>query len=239
KFALKEIFDNDRRTITVNHPRVGGQAPMDFRHARLSPDFPKNEVRKALTILDVLKAEGVEKTDMIMHSESAINGIIAATLEPERFRNLVLFAPSGLIGKDTFPRLLQGFFEQGKGRAESMKEFPVTEKEKWAAETALRESVKYALKNPLRATMEAMDISETQIDEMLQALREQGIGIVVMATVDDPVFPMELVQKAVDTKKVDGFISLKGGHGAIGEHPERYVALALKMLDALKAKAEK
>ncbi len=76
--------------------------------------YPKEEVRKALNILGVLEEKDVEKTDVIAHSEGAVNTLIAASLYPEKFRNIVLFGPAGLIGEDTFTRLFQGFLGQNK-----------------------------------------------------------------------------------------------------------------------------
>jgi len=215
----------------------------------IAKKYPTEVMRKALNILGVLDQKGIEKTDVIAHSEGAINTVIAATLHPEKFRNIVLFAPAGLIGEDKFIRLLQGFAGQAK-RAETLSEkplaqvegqagytywpeIPVTEIEKQVASKAAREAVKYLVKNPIRGVNEARGIAKIQIHDMLRYLHGKGIGIVVMSGVDDPVFPMNNMQQIAKIDMLNGFVSLRGGHGEIGNHPERYMAAAEEMLTAL------
>lgn len=236
KPALKELTSHERRTISLDHPRFGGDMKINQEDA--AKKYPTEELRKAFNILGVMEQKGVDKVDIIAHSEGAINAVIAAALHPEKFRNMVLFAPAGLIGEDTFTRLLKGFAGQSK-RAETMEEIPVTETEKQVASAAITEVLKYFAKNPIRSIREAVDISNSQIHEMLRYLHEKGIGIVVMSGVDDPVFPMDKMQEIAKADMLDGFLSLKGGHGEIGNHPELYMAAAEKMLSALEEKQRK
>lgn len=232
--AIRTLFDSKRRVITMDHPRIGGGMgviPEDLRRK-----YPNEELRKALNMLEILDIKGIRKTDIIAHSEGAINAIIAATLHPERFRNIVLYAPAGMIGNDNFIRLLKGFAGQFKGRPESMSTVPVTETERGVAKAAGRQAVKYIAKNPVRSGREAMDIASSQIHEMLRQLHEQGIGIVVMSAVDDPVFPPEKMQRIAKADMLDGFLSVRGGHGEIGAHPEKYMVVAEQMLSKLENK---
>lgn len=248
KPALETLSGQERRVVTINHPRFGGD--MSIAPEEAVEKYPYEEVRKAMNILGVLEQKNIEKTDVIAHSEGAVNVAIAAALHPEKFRNIVLFAPAGMIGEDTFTRLLKGFAGQGK-RPESLKatpaqgenpgfeEIPVTETEKYAAKTAAKEAIKYLAKNPVRGLKEGWDISKSQIHDMLRYLHEQGVGIVVMSGVDDPVFPMEKMQEIAKTDMLDGFLSLRGGHGELGNHPEKYMVAAEQMLTALEEKKRK
>ncbi len=248
KPALEVLSKTQRRVISLNHPRIGGSMK-DIVPDEIAKKYPTEVMRKALNILGVLDQKGIEKTDVIAHSEGAINTVIAATLHPEKFRNIVLFAPAGLIGEDKFIRLLQGFAGQAK-RAETLSEkplaqvegqagytywpeIPVTEIEKQVASKAAREAVKYLVKNPIRGVNEARGIAKIQIHDMLRYLHGKGIGIVVMSGVDDPVFPMNNMQQIAKIDMLNGFVSLRGGHGEIGNHPERYMAAAEEMLTAL------
>jgi pimeloyl-ACP methyl ester carboxylesterase len=188
KPALEELSKTHRRVVSSNHPRIGGSLE------NLVPDeiinqYPTETLRKSLNILGVLEQKGVGKTDIIAHSEGAINTVIAATLHPEKFRNIVLFAPAGLIGKDKFTRLLQGFARQSK-RAETLSErllteedkqkgftgpeIPITETEKHGASIVATEALKYLLKNPGRclkgvdvlASMRASEVKPSQCDRV-------------------------------------------------------------------------
>jgi pimeloyl-ACP methyl ester carboxylesterase len=251
KPALETLSKTQRRVISLNHPRFGGNME------NLIPEgaenkYPTEGLRKALNILGVLEKKEIQQIDVIAHSEGAVNAVIAATLHPEKFRNIILFAPAGLIGEDKFTRLFQGFVGQLK-RAETMSEISVTEAEKQAGlqslpmipltdtekhvvSTATTEAIKYLAKNPIRGINEGLAIAKSQIHELLRHLHEKDIGIVVMSTVDDPVFPMDKMQKIVKTDMLDGFLSLRGGHGEIGNHPDRYMVAAESMLTALEKK---
>lgn len=91
-----------RKSLAFDHPRVGGEVTPN-------PDYPTPELRKALALLDLIEHTGSEKVDVVAHSEGAIYSAIAASLKPEKFRNIVLVAPGGMIGKDTLPALLGRF----------------------------------------------------------------------------------------------------------------------------------
>jgi len=234
KPALKTLSETNRRTLSLDHPRTGGD--MSKTPEEFVKKYPKEELRKAMNILDIMDEKGIPHADIIAHSEGAINIAIAATLHPEKFKNIVFFAPAGLIGKNTFGRLLKGFAGQG-ARAPSLKagettpEIPVTDTEKQVAGKAITEAIKYFAKNPLRGFREGKEIADSDIYEMLKYLhKEKGIGITIMSGVDDPVFPMEKMQKMVKSEIIDGFLSLRGGHGEIGNHPELYMKAAEDML---------
>ncbi len=237
--TLKRISEEGRRAISLNHPRGGGDINEALRELglELPENLPKNpeELRKALNILGVLAEKGIEKTDVISHSEGSLNTVIAAMLCPEKFRNIAMFAPAGLIGEDTLWRLLKGFAAQGQP-AESMKGVPENEDQKKMAKKVIPSLLKYVGTGPLRSAREANDLSKSQIHEALRYLHEKGIGIVVAAHVDDPVFPMDKIQETVKADMLDGFLSLAGGHGAVGEHPEMFIPAAEKMFEALEKK---
>jgi pimeloyl-ACP methyl ester carboxylesterase len=228
--ALHTLSKQGRRVISLNHPRIGG-----YMHAPSSDvltKYPKEELVKAMNILDIIEHKKLEKIDAISHSEGSINLIIAATLQPEKFRNIVLYAPAGLIGKDTLKRLASGHKKASTaGRALSLDPvIPPNDTEKKVGQTSVMEGIKYIAKNPIRAFNEVKDISATQIEEMLLALHEKGIGIIVMSGVDDPIFPMDKLQEIVKLGMIDGFVSLRGGHGEIGNNPEHFMVAAEDLL---------
>ncbi len=254
--ALKTLVNEGRRTISLNHPRRGGEMNLSDAEKELVKEYPNEEVRKALTLRDVLNHKGVEKVDVIAHSEGAVNAAIAALLNPEKFRNIIFFGPAGLIGEDDPIRLLKGFVSQGApkpslnkipvseeqkavaraegGEAIEYPEIPITETAKEVGAIAAREAPKYMIQNPLRAFKEGWGLSQVQIDGLIDKLRERGIGIVVISAVDDPVFPTKTMAERLKKGSLDGFLSVRGGHGQIGETPERYMVAANQMLENLR-----
>ena len=245
KPAMEELVKRERRVVSLDHPRRGGD--MSAAPQEALEKYPTEEVRKAMNLLELLRQKDLKNMNVVAHSEGAINAALAAALDTEsRIKNIVFYGPAGMIGEDTFTRLLKGFAGQMKrakslSAAEGRPEIPKTETEKQVAATAATECLKYLLKNPVRALKEGLAISDTrsQIHEMLRYLHEKGVGIVVMAAVDDPVFPMERMQEIANTDMLDGFVSVRGAHGAIGEHPELFMAGAEEMLTALEKKQEK
>lgn len=234
---VREVQAEEKaRAISLDYARFGGSG--------VSPEeavqkYPEEEIRKAKAILGVIESKGIKKINGVAHSESAINLVLAALIDPEKFESLSLFAPAGLKGEDTFTRLLKGFAGQFKGRPESMSTIPITDYEKEVQALAGKEALKYFAKNPIRALKEGVAISNSQIHEALRYLHGKGVSISVIATVDDPVFPMKDIQKIVKADMLDGFLSVRGGHGAIGEHPELYIEAIKGLVKSMRKKREK
>lgn len=230
KQTAEQLYNAGRQVIILDHPRRGGEV---IPHQ----DHTTEELRKALTIKEVVKQQNIHQVDILAHSEGAINAAIFASLEPGKVRNMVLVNPAGLIGKDTLP----GMF--GRFMAKNVQNIIGAIKDTSAAGavgTGLIEGVKYMAQNPARAIKEVSEISQAQIDETLQDLHRLGVGIIVIHGADDPGFPMDRMQKIVkaDTNDgfVDGFLSVKGGHDELYIHPEKYTKAAEKMLSALEKK---
>lgn len=259
--VLEELYGYGRRALSLSHPRTGDEIVFREGEAVVAKEYPKEEVRKALNILSLLEEKGIEKTDVIAHSEGAINTLIAAKMHPERFRAVVLFGPAGLVGKESLVRLGLGSIKHSKGRethptlsalpidAQERKtaeiegavignyaEIPETERSKWVAQTYGEESKTYVLANLRRAVSELVAISNTQIEKLMNEVHAFGVGIMVMSGVDDSIFPMERMQKMTKAKDIDGFLSVRGGHGQIGEHPEHFLYAAENMLETYAAK---
>jgi len=226
------------RVISLDYARFGGSGVSADEAVQ---KYPEEEIRKSKAILGLLEKKGIEKINAIAHSEAAINVVLAALINPEKFESITLFSPAGLMGKDTFTRLLKGFTGQWKGRVESMSTIPVTETEKKVAAVAGKEGAKYFAQNPYRALMEgiAMSKSSSQIHETLRYLHGKGVSICVIVAVDDLVFPMKDIQKIVKADMLDGFLSVRGGHGAMGEHPELYIEAIKGLVKSMKKKREK
>jgi pimeloyl-ACP methyl ester carboxylesterase len=273
KPMYKEWAAAGRRVVSMDSPRRGGDLKAAAERLAVGKDqayfdeiqkivdeHPEAEVRKAFNMLDALRSKGIEKTDAIAYSEGGVNTIIAALLEPQRFRNIVLYCPAGFIGKDTFLGLLDRFLlkqneklvEQpgvpvsDEERAEAQRAgrtiaeyaaLPVSEGRTHAAQTAVPSMVNYLKANPVRAISEIHAISQSQVHGALKYLREQGIRISIMTSVEDPVFKEEEIRKNIHADMVDGYMTIRSpGHG-IG-NPELYAPAMEAALTALQSKRE-
>lgn len=226
--ALKTLYETDRGVVTLDHPRQGGVINEKYKN-----EYPTEELRKATTILSVLDQKKIEQADLIAQSEGCANAIIAATIDPKKFRNIVLVAPAGMVGKDSFLGMSARFLSEQL-------------KDKINKEPKAKEST-YIKDNPLRALAEVKDLSSVQIWEMLKNLKAQGVKISIINAVDDRAFPMKRMQKIAKPAKkpdeekqppyeLDGFYSVKGGHNELYRHPEKYMKLAEGALTDLENK---
>lgn len=235
KSAIEQLFKDERRVVSLTHPRIGGalDSSMDIKGLSRAKEWPLAELRKALNILEVLEELGIEKVDAIAHSESAINIAMAATMYPEKFRSIVFYAPAGMMEKENWPRLAKGFASQGT-RAPSLKDIPINESEREASTAAKWGWLKYLAKNPGRGISEisAIKNGHAQTKDLLPYLHDIGINIAVISAVDDPVFPPEEIRKAAEIDAVDTFVStMPGGHGMLGDHPEIAMPIAERLLE--------
>jgi pimeloyl-ACP methyl ester carboxylesterase len=215
---MRYLVENfGRRVITLNHP-----AHQKRKHKIWGEAQSKGLELKAHNIFDVIKTKGLQKVDAVAHSEGAINLITAAARDPERFRNIVLIAPAGLIGKDSLInlaiRFAKNFFAE---RPETLSSFPVEEQEKNLSSLSSKiERVKHCVyENLFRVLSEIQGIVKSDIRDQLEKLKEAGVNIVIVAAVDDKVFPIERIQKMVKANIIKGFLVIRGGHGDITRIP--------------------
>lgn len=87
--------------------------------------------------------------------------------------------------------------------------------------------------NPMRSLKEVLAIRDADIRNILEDLKGQGKHIAIIQGARDAIFPMERMQKVVNTKQVDGFYSVYGAHNEINSHPEAYIHSIDHALDAL------
>lgn len=228
-------------------------------------NFPKAELRKVEAFIKVLEEKNIDKIDAVAHSEGGIYLIIAAILYPEKFRNLVLVDPAGIIGKDNFIGLAKRFSadlinEIKRGIKEPNIRGPIIKK--------TYEAAKAIIANPKRSMEEVFAIAETRIDDLLRGLKEKGIGISIIHAVDDKAFPMKRVKetlyplkdqteqlqqekniskedamkeakKTLEAKMVNGFYWVKGTHNELILNPEKYTKLVDFALTAMEEKDAK
>ena len=218
KPLLKTLYNEGRRAITLSHPRFGGNAE-EFDES-LVEKHGLEELRKAMNLIALMKNRGVERTDIVAMSEGAINGTIAAELEPNKFRNVLLVGPAGLIGKDNFPSLFARFLMNINSETADLLKPSVSFADNRF--TTIYESWAYFLKNLPRGLKEGVAISKADIVEMLRNIRARGSKTAVVIGVDDPVFDQATMNSTIKKagQIVDGFVTVTGGHYGIANEPK-------------------
>ena len=234
KENVKILARLGRRVLVISSP-YGAEVLVAERDMRV----PLAELRKARTLLEVLEKKGIWQADVVAHSEGALFTTLAALQNPERFRNIVYYAPAGLIGDDSFWGLVSRF---GSDVVRRLVRRDKHTGRKAKSNAAMAEMMRRIKRGSKAAVTEVRAIAETHIQESLKALRARGIKIVIMHPVGDKVFPMCRMQRIVKADMVDGFVSVgnpsrKGdvaeGHNSWYLSPEVFAVMADSILDIL------
>ena len=166
--------------------------------------------RKLQVLFGSMDAKGINKTNVIAHSSAAVYAAAAAAANPERFENIVLVEPAGLIGQDSLLKLLGRTIQDMKGTGEAAKGLkPV------AYQSDLSVGAKSILSNLYRSYRELEAIAGSDITDSLKKAHDAGVGISIIHAVDDEVFPMQRVIEMTKAHMLDGFYSVRGPHGSI------------------------
>src|SRR5271168_4034801 len=72
KRALQTLSEEERRVISLNHPRRGGDLKSQSSEEEMEK-YPEEELRKAYSVLNVMEQKNIKQVDAIAHSEAAIN----------------------------------------------------------------------------------------------------------------------------------------------------------------------
>jgi len=179
-------------------------ATIESRWKRLVEEYtyPRETLRRALTLLGYLELKGVDHADIVGHSEGGIDAVVAAFLNPDKIRNLVLVETGGMIGEDTIrsiagrsrkvdtrPRALPVYDETAPDRdqisaerehdpakGEQLRTEIAAFAENRASISRLEElrMVNYLASNPRRAYGEVDALARSPITRLLHILREEG-----------------------------------------------------------------
>lgn len=258
KGNIFEMVKQGRRVIVAKSSHGADHEITDERAA----DFAPSILKQISTEVSILEQKGVGKVSLLGESRGGITSVIAAYLYPEKFENLILSDPGGMIDSVNAASLTLRFILAGIGEGSDFKKRMstgnVSPQAKEQAEMGTKFFAKWIIENPKASAKEIADIARSEIYHLLAEIKSHGIGISIFHGVDDKVFPILDVQKNIsaeiekvrdgatkeDTplayeKIVDGFYSVKGGHGGFNLNPELYTRLAMKALEALEKKQER
>lgn len=240
--ALK---DSILRTAEAGRRVVSAYAPHGVKTEREVADLPEAETRKLEMMLQLIEAKGFDKVSVIANSEASIYVAAAAALYPEKFSHIVLIEPAGLIGEDSFFRLIKRVLADIKEEKAHD-----ADKQRVAYPSPKSVGIKSVLSNITASIKEVRAIAQSDIVSALEKIHESGIGISIIHAVDDKVFPMNRVQQKMEEKMrqriehlgdlaetgiIDGFYSVTGTHNSIYAY-EPYGRIAEEALSALEEK---
>ncbi len=228
--ALKDAI---LRTAQAGRRVISAYAPHGIDIKEKRTDLPEAELRKLELLLKIIEAKKLDKVNVIANSESAIYATAAAVLYPEKFADIVYMEPAGLIGDDSFLKLIlrtqsdDKMFKKHKDSLQPLK-YPSSPE---IGKKSIRSDILASIK-------EVIAISKADITPGLEEIHKQGVGVSIIHAADDRIFPMEKVQKMVKGKMIDGFYSVRGSHNMVYLY-EPFGRIAEKALSDLEKKREK
>lgn len=159
-------------------------------------------------------------------------------MQPDKFRNLVLVNPGGMIGPDTAKRLLLDFtadyFEQWRRVLST-----TDSKRASALERAISAAFKSFKDSPKKSVEEVDSMASTQIHVLVRGLKAKGLGVAIIHSVDDKTFPFNRLQQITKEDMIDAFYSVPGTHNEFYLDPHKYTLLVDQALDALEQKGNR
>lgn len=232
KDSAKEVYNSGREAILVDHARRGGAGHDSRPSHSIFTEFHGEVLHKANSLLEVIEASGIDKVNVIAHSEGAINTVVAALQRPQKFNTIILAMPAGMVGKDSLSKLMGRFAPKLiRSMTKDMGENPETAKDINFG------GVKYVARNPAKAIREARSMAETSIDDVLELLITDGINIGVLQSNADSIYPAHRIETNVRLEggfaNVDAYASVAAkdaGHDDLLIHPERATNAALQMI---------
>ncbi len=228
KKNLEIGFNRGRRIMSLKYSRVGGEL--------INLSYPKAELRKALQLLGALELMGIKKTDVIAHSEGAMSTIIAASISPDMFENIVFDRPMGFVGPENKLSLTARWILMRRKEKEIRS---VDEDNPTSFKQVSERANHYIFSNKKRAFSEALTMSYFDAASYLKIIKEKGVNLSIIAGVEDTMSPAKRQISHLDKKRniiLDGFYPVLGTHNALSINPDRYMNLALDALDALDRK---
>jgi len=209
-FSIVEIMD--RRVFACDYSHLDNIKGYQ-------DDFPASGYMKAHSFINLLDEKEIDKVDAIGHSEGAINIVIAAYLKPERFKNIILVNPSGMMRGDTFYKLTKRFL------LETLFE-PITFKsiEKFLIYIKyIYRVIGYVIRNPMQAFREAIGVSRFKIFRLLKNIQKKGVKVSIVVDKNDIIFPAEQVKRSAKRAKIKNFYMVEGGHNEIHINSDKLI----------------
>ncbi len=214
--VLLSLADYNNRVITLNHKRIGG-----IRNT-------SEEMRKAHTILSVLHRKNIDKADGVGYSEGCTNLLLAACLNPNKFRNIVLVNPPGLSKKWAKLKIVKGFLMDAWGIKKCKNGYKKRKE-------IFKELLKYIFLNPIRSYREVDEITHSNLVELLKNANNVGIKVSIVHNINDHTFDFTQANYTLLNAKnihIEEFYAIEGGHFGLIKFPRRYMSIiahALKM----------
>ncbi len=185
------------------------------------------QVRKAITVAEFARFDGIKNIDVIAHSQGAIESLIMADINPGMVKNIVLVNPAGIIPMSEKELSYNGIkeFASSMGKKGGV---PVYEK-------AIDVVSNYKMLEDSRLGISEFSKNEDMV-EIIQRVRAQGTKVSIIMTDNDKLFNITKMREeftkepgSILDDKLDNYAILAGNHGSMFDKDNlQYIISMLK-----------
>jgi pimeloyl-ACP methyl ester carboxylesterase len=235
KDIIKGFFLEGRRVLSARYDRTGGSANI----TETTPKLHGEVIRKAQAMIVAIESKGVGQVDAIGHSEGAVVSAAAAIMRPDLFRNIVFLNPAGLVGKDSVLKIIGRQLKENQALGKRKKEDGDMAEVLARADQEFTAHIKESGLKRVYGELEAA--TSTELDVLIGILREKGIGIAIVSSEEDFVFPTRMIDNVVSANLLPGIevSRMPGKHNEIQYQPSKYTHALEQVLESVNEKRSK
>lgn len=187
--------------------------------------LPDVDKLKQQSILEAIETEGysnqqgIKQVNVVAHSKGAYDVALAAVKHPKNFRNIIMIAPGGLRPKMNMLNSIRTLKEADNN--DKLDKLALVREGGDAAKLVLENNAyaKRYKKDKLRYNLEGFTSATKSMKNILPKLRKNGIKIIIISQIEDPMYPPSSYSAFVRSN-VDDFIQVAGIHGEIKYKPQ-------------------
>ncbi|HYV33334.1 MAG TPA: alpha/beta hydrolase [Candidatus Limnocylindria bacterium] len=240
KENLRELFEKGKDVIFPYTPR-GIQMNPNIAESELSSqgNLDDIELKKASAFLTVIKSKDLKNINGLGFSEGALHIVAAALTEPERFKNLTLVNPAGVMGKTNFLTFLKGAVKHAQKETSKLEKAITTGKYLTGAlderVSPNAEAASGSASERISAELKSLwAIPKADILDALAVLEKRGIGIRIIHTEGDQIYPLSKIKKMLEVKGLGHLLQVeKGSHTAFSANPKRFGKIIMEAFAGL------
>lgn len=220
KYSMNELKRLNRPLVVLEHPR-------QFKPVDNPLDVHNNQYQKAHNIISVIKHFNLSQIDLISHSEGSMNGLVAASINPEIFRSVTLLNPSGIVRFRSRAHFLMTLCRKVAVDAKRVRKMP-QHGEIFKLHTKMGK--KHGVVNTKQLREDLSSATKFSILGLISSLVKSNIFISVVAAKDDVLYPANSIKQRLETNQINKYVETEGWHDEMHYNPEKYAQIINEIL---------
>jgi pimeloyl-ACP methyl ester carboxylesterase len=223
KESLATLASNTQRNVIGWNDIKGTKIGNEVRYPHETDTFT-TQLEKVIAMDALLDLLHVHEADVIAHSEGCVHALILEDEHQNRFSEMVLINPAGIVNNTSMLSLIRGGMQEGlhrvrsKGTNGTPANYMAT-----ADKTFVSGSLSQKLDIAVHGIKSMWGLSRTDIRHIFEELRNEGIKISITSGEEDKLFLTTDLEHASVDEMVDLFVPVaKTDHNGFLVDPVRF-----------------